>query len=361
MPESYKDPLLQQAFKLYHKKKYQSVITTLETRIYNYRDSRIFYNILGVSCLFEREYSAALSYFSRSIELSEDDVDVLYCIGLVHYIRGRIRDALSYLLQVLTLDEGHRLSKRLLHYIRTDKSMARDHEFYVTAAIVPKFVPVDRKGLILVLSGIAFCGILGGALFLWLLTRPSAKDERFFLPRGALIIEATELSNSTETSNEFVLTNQEIREAFSEMETLFLENRDTEVRIIANRLLLSNISHEVRIRTEQILGVLEERPSFFDAIPDVSFSEIAAQPQLFDRVAVLWKGRVANLRASDERIVFDFLIGYVNQQTLEGIVQVEVEFPIVLENENSIEVLGLVTMQDETFYLDAISIRTNLE
>lgn len=357
----YKDPLLQQAFRLYRKKKYQAVINLLETRIYNFRDSKIFYDVLGVSCLFEQEYAAALSYFTRALELEEDNADTMYCIGLVHYLRGRIRDSLGHLLQALTYDEKHSLSKRLLNHIRKDKSMRREHESYIKESLIPRFVPMNQMGFIISLGVIATLSITAVALVLWYPKKTDIQHEGFALPRGNLTIATRRTQGSASQTNVFVKQGNEVRAAFKEMESLFLENRDIEVRLIANELLLSNISPEVRAKTEHILGLLESKPNFFDEIPEISFASVAADPLLYKAVVVSWRGKIANLFATDDMITFDFLVGYVDQRVLEGIVRVAVDFPIVLENEDSIELLGVIVNEDSGFSIDALSIRTSIE
>jgi len=67
-------------------------------------------------------------------------------------------------------------------------------------------------------------------------------------------------------------------------------------------------------------------------------------PELHNRAFIRWRGRIANIEIGTERIRFDLLVGYHTGQVVEGIVPVELDFAVLLDNTNAVEVIGWVDL-----------------
>ncbi len=359
MPKIIKDRVLLEAFEFYRRKKYQAVTNLLEPLLYNYRESNVYYMVLASAFILQNDYSAAYTYFLKAHELHKEDANILYCLGLVHFLRGRIPDAIKYLLLAISFQDTHQLSKKLLSHIRTDQGRGRDNSSYLRTKTLPKVVPANVSKILtwtITPVGVILLAVLGYFLYPILLPEP---DVVFSLPKGQLINQSSEDTNSTNRA-ELLYTSDDVRSTFKEIEDLFLSEKDAQARILLNSILLSDVTTEVRTKAEHVKTLLNDEPNFLDHIPEVTYQDVLEYPLLYEEVAVSWSGKIANIRSNDTRFEFDFLIGYVNQQLLEGIVEVRVPFPISLENEDSVEILGIVTPDQQSFYINAVSIRKNI-
>jgi len=98
-----------------------------------------------------------------------------------------------------------------------------------------------------------------------------------------------------------------------------------------------------------------------------SYREVAAEPRLHEGCYTAWRGRAANIRIEPEAVFFDLLVGYEDEQLLEGIVPVRVDFAVSLEENRRVEVLGMVSPVDRGeavkpgIALEAVSIHQLIE
>ena len=71
----------------------------------------------------------------------------------------------------------------------------------------------------------------------------------------------------------------------------------------------------------------------------------------------MWKGKVTNLRITEEKISFQFMVGYHYEKELQGIVPVELDFGANIKNGNALELLGQVVAKENYIILKCISWR----
>jgi len=153
-----------------------------------------------------------------------------------------------------------------------------------------------------------------------------------------------------------ILTEKEALASFDKAKRLFSQYRDEAAMVELNRLLLSNATRQVKTKAKILSGLVRE-PSFLSMPDSFTYTEVAANPGLYEGVGVIWKGLPANTAGSDTSTTFDLLVGYDDKQRLEGIVPVRAGFKVTIASDRPIEVLARVRIiNTHTFYLDCIAI-----
>ncbi len=110
----------------------------------------------------------------------------------------------------------------------------------------------------------------------------------------------------------------------------------------------------MRLERSGLLGSLAN-PGFDSLDKSYSYAQVAADPWLYDKCWVIWRGKTANVRYEGSSIYFDLLAGFDNEQVFEGRVTVEIPFPAVMEP-LPIEILAQVIPDGEDFSLKAKTI-----
>jgi len=146
-----------------------------------------------------------------------------------------------------------------------------------------------------------------------------------------------------------------VRQVFQKARRLLLDYRDNMAAVEINRLLLSNATLAIKERARMLKGFVTQ-PTFDTLRDGFAYSQVAAQPALYDGCAVRWRGKVANLKIGKDAIVFDLLVGYDQEKELEGIVPVVLPFAAQLANGIPIEVLGQVQVQRDRLSLQGLSV-----
>ena len=67
-------------------------------------------------------------------------------------------------------------------------------------------------------------------------------------------------------------------------------------------------------------------------------------------------GTLSNLNILEKKIHFSLLVGYDEGKVLEGVVNVELNENVKIQENQPIEVLGKVVLKDNTFYLEAVTV-----
>jgi hypothetical protein len=134
---------------------------------------------------------------------------------------------------------------------------------------------------------------------------------------------------------------------FNEARNLFNAYHDEGAKRNLNRILESNASAAIKNKAS-LLKSYTAVPGF-DTLKDrFNYAEVAAEPALYRDCYVLWRGAAANIQNDEEKIRFDLLVGYDTRRVMEGAVEVEVNFPAVINPSLPLEVLGRVVLLDGT-------------
>ncbi|MFP4483511.1 MAG: tetratricopeptide repeat protein [Spirochaetota bacterium] len=352
---------LRTAERLFRRGRYAEVIHHLESQVFAYRENARFYELLGFSCLRTGDYGGAYSFLSRSAQLDKENAQVLDGLAVAELKRRRPTDAIQTWLDALEINPNDRLARKGLNLVRRAEhplTLAQELSEREVSALLP---PEPRQRLVVrrVSIGVAVVAALGAASYLvaerGLLDRLDAAPPR----------EGEELTRFQQEPEEwidfegefrYVYTEAEVEDIFDRAARYFHDFRDNLARREINRILNSNASERVKERATLLIDYIQE-PDFNSFQDGFSYTEVAAEPWLYEGCYVRWRGRVTNLRV-DDSIRFDLMVGYESGRVLEGVVRVVVPFGVSLDSGDSAELIGRVETEDERLSrLEAVSIR----
>jgi hypothetical protein len=354
---------LGEARKLFRARKFPDVIRLLEPEVFRYRENFEYFQLLGFSCLYAGDFGGAFSYISRAHQLKDDDASVLIGLAAVHFRRAENEHALKKWLQVAEAHPGNAIARRGLDLLRKGVSPDSLQEFIDSGRLRTLFPPLPRRIsgtsflvtllCILVAAGVAYLGVrfagpwgakLAGK---WGAQRP-----------GVAVIEIpTGLSSFVDVGTDFtfVFTENEVRRMFQKARNELLAYRDNLAVVDLNRILLSNAAPAVKERARLLKGFVTQ-PTF-DTVKDAwPYATVRKQPALYDGAAVVWTGKVANMKVGKASIAFDLLVGYDQEKQLEGIVPVTIPFAAEVSNGSAVVVLGQVVANGSAPKLLGISL-----
>jgi hypothetical protein len=351
---------LKKAERLFASGRYSDVIRILEPQVFMYREHPRFYYLLGMSCLRMGDFGGAYSYLSRGAQLAPDDTDALLGLAAVHVRRNETQDALRLWLEVLDVDPKNPQARRGLSLLRSAETQAEVQETFRDERLsrVLPAKPFPLRKTLLWGGGAVAVGVAVVLAFLvpWsqLLDRGAESDRE-----GAEILQVdTAGEQLIQYTGDFryVLTEREVERLFDDIREYFHDGQDNLARRAINRLLHSNASAELKERALLLTDYLRE-PGFTTFGENFPYQEVSTEPWLYEGCYVRWRGRAANVTVGDDAITFDLLVGYENEQVLEGVVPVRLDFAARVESAMSVEVIGEVIADDELTGLRGVAIR----
>lgn len=350
--------VLDRAKRSFSRKRYYDVISLLEPEVINYRDSFIFYYLLGLSCLYTGDIGGAGSYFQRARQIKMRDPDLLAAQAALYLRRGNIQQAVDYYLEILEYAPKHKLAKKALQFLRlkADEDTISD---LVSTGKIARFYPCLRFGVpkivpvILASVMVLVLGILQFAL-------PSAAKAVKGAPRADLTsfeLNPEERENLVETGGtaRYILTAKEIETSWTKARALFQSWRDNAAQVEVNRLLSSNASSPVKQKA-RLLMTWFKAPGFDNLKDNYDYSAVMADPVLYLDCWVIWKGMAANLEQTPQGISFDFLVGYDTRNRLEGIISAVFEGHVAVDTDTPLEVLGRLVPENGRTVLNVLAI-----
>ncbi|MFA7567432.1 MAG: hypothetical protein WCY01_10430 [Alkalispirochaeta sp.] len=350
-----KSKALRKAGRLYRQRQYAHVINLLEPQVFMYRESWTYYHILGMSCMYTGDYAGAYSYLRRAADLDDEKTETMLAIGAVLLRRRQVDLAIRNYLDILDGDPRNRRARKALQWIRTLENPDDVIEWFESGKvkrILPRkgaYLPrVANVGLILIaLAALAVFVIPPGVQFL--MDRFGGTDrpgsEILILDRGTDLVVPVGQSSGAPDDPVFVFTEGEVENLFRDIGRLFNDSRDNMVRRELNRIQLSNAGIRIKQQAELLRAYLVE-PDFTSLSDSFSYRDVEAQPALYNGVYVKWRGRIANLVIGEDAITFDLLVGYESGRVVDGIVPVRVPYAVLLNDGESIEVIGRVIPRD---------------
>jgi tetratricopeptide (TPR) repeat protein len=360
---------LQDIKKLFLKHKYAEVVRLLEPEIYRFRDSFLYYRLLGLSCLHLQDGGGAFSYLNRALQIKEDDVDSFLGIAAVHLKKRNIDEALKIWLRVLELSPGNRTARRALNRVR--KGMGEDEvSRLVDSGKIRMFYPAQPFRLspavplvVLALAAAAVGGWFlvkeGPALLAALKPAPAVTPPPARPEIAAVELSGDALRTDFKAKARFTFTEAQIDQVWKTAKDYFMAYRDNAAVYELNRLLDSNASLYIKENVRRLKSYART-PEFKDFInfPDnYPLAAVAKDPSLYDGCYVLWRGTVANLFIGKEQIKFQFLVGSYDNRTFEGAVSVVLDFGEKLENNYYLELMAKVAANGSSFTLKGALLR----
>ena len=356
-----KDSNLKKAEKYFREGNYSRVIRILEPDVFNYRDNDRYYYLLGISSLFTEDYSGANSYIRRSLQINPVSSNTLLALAVIQLKRNNSKESIRLWLEVLDKHPDNKYAKRGLNLLKNSGVPDSLPEQFIKRNIknlVPgKISALFYKTVKAVFFTAAAAALAAVLYFSALKITDYYNSKNSLIPDVALNRNAELISESGDF--ELELTEKEILKTFDRAREHFVENRDNNAQIEINRLLFSNASEIVKDKAELLQSYLK-KPDFRYFKNIIDFREVSEKPFLFNNCYVKWKGKITNITVNDNDLDFDFLVGYEDGRLLEGIIRVNVDFPILLEEDFSYEIIGKLNTSG-AFGIKAVSIRKFLK
>lgn len=341
--------------------KYARVISYLEPLSLTYRDSHLFYYLLGSSCLFTGDIGGASTYLRRAEQLNFRHSETQAALAAVHVRRGDTDKAVQLYLDILEREPENRFALKALAFLRSNASPERLAQLTNSGAISYLY-PKPPTTLRFIARTMLIIATLAIAVLALMFVVPSglrayrnAKPVRNGLESFLLSEEERKNPVSAAGNFEYILTEKEAVSAFQRAKDLFATWNDEAALVEINRLLLSNAAASIKTKAETLKG-FAQNPDFTNVKERYDYSQVLRDPRLFDGVAIVWKGSAANVRDENTHPVFDFLVGYQDKKKLEGIVSVDFDFPLKVASGMPFELLGRVRVSGKSFKIEGLAI-----
>jgi len=293
----------------------------------------------------------------RSDQLRPQDAPTLLALAAINLKRSETDQALELWLSVTEFEPGNRMAARGLELLR--RAAAREDPQLLRDArriegLIPG-VPLNPRVLTVPLAVLAGVALLLGASFLLLRYVPRRGPSSRPEVREVVLSAGQPALDSRPEAARYPLSEKQIQESFEKTKRLLLQFRDNLATREVNRLLLSNASAYVKEKA-RLLATFTRVPDFTTIKDPFSFREVAADPPLHAGCYVVWRGKVANLQIDRDAVSFDLLVGYENQQQLQGVVPIAAAFAAELADGDAVEVLGKVDLASGKLALQAVSL-----
>jgi hypothetical protein len=358
---------LTRAARLARRGKYENAAQLLESEVYNYRDSFMFFYLLGLCSLYAGNYGGAHDYLSRARELKAGEPSALLALAALYVKRGDSRRAISFYLEARDIDGKNRIAKHGLNILKKYAG-SDDLQAWVESgklrSLFPPFPHEKIKPARLALKIIPPVLLaLAAAAFLFVKNNPLAaqRPAREGFAESALTrADKREAAEAGGVYN-LILTEKQILTAYENARNFFSAGRDNAARVEINRIMESNagegIKNKARIMARYLeapdFETLKSRPS-----EGVNYADAAKDPPLYRDCYALWSGMAANIAEGHDETSFDFLVGYDKRRVVEGIVKVRMPFAAAIDPGRPLEVLGRIEPSDTPggFSMEGITI-----
>jgi len=347
---------IQKAEILYRKKRYEEVVQLLEPLVIYNRENPLFYLLLGLSCLYIKEWNGAEIYIQRAYSLDAANPEITLAVAAIYTYKGLSDKALPVYLRLI--DEKHfiKQSKTGLEILKNSHKPDIILNFFQSVDVkkvlppsamhIPGWLKSGSLAVLLIILGI---NILPYATSLFL-------KEEVSRPEIEKIKIETNEGNYVSFSGDFPfkLTGEEIIESFNSAKNYFQDYDDNQARKELNLIQYSNASPEIKIKVETLQKFITQ-PTFDTLKSNFNYQEVITDPLLYNSCFIIWKGRLSNLEIGKYSINFDFLVGYHDEKVLEGIVPSELKFAADIDSSLPIEILAKVKSNVDTFSLEVLS------
>ncbi|MGL1894144.1 MAG: hypothetical protein OCD02_21120 [Spirochaetaceae bacterium] len=346
---------------------YSSVIRLLESKIPLFLENKEFYVILAKAFYYTGDNAGAKLYFDRGQKIHWDVDSALYLAAL-GLKRRDYNSSLRIWLDILDEDPNNKMAKKGLASLKKYSTMD-ELESFIHSKKVDRLIPrkkiklavstIITLYLLLFLAAVAFIGIKANFIGKFLeiknvqdntvLENSREGNDQFKL--DDLNSEYLDFSNQSI----FSFSGSQIEDYFKSASSLFMENKDNKVRTYLNLIKYSNASEQVKQKAIKLESYLVE-PNWVNYSDEITFMDVSSSLYEYENCVVKWRGMLSNLEIKDRKIHFSFLVGYDNGKILDGVVPVELNENVKLQENQPIEVLGRVVRRDDTFYLEALTV-----
>jgi tetratricopeptide (TPR) repeat protein len=340
------DPLLSKAARFARSKNYEGALKILKDEEDRYYGSFKYYYLYGVICLYSGAFVDALTSFRQAYNIKMKDPYTLLGLAVLHLKRMNTVQAVDYYLDVQEMDPKNKIAKKALFVIRKHSDPEELSDWLTPVRTAKLFPPIPFPG-VSVKTVVSSFLIIAAALVLFFGISSKIRSKPESRPSAQFTLSAQERSAPVETGGSYmyILTRDQAIGHYDRALSLFTSYRDEAAKIYLNRILVSNASENLKNKARLLMSFMEI-PGFdnFKQADNPSFSDVKNEPAVYRDVYVIWRGMATNLEVTDEAVYFDFLVGYDTRKTLEGIVPVEFKFPVSINTERPLEVLGKIDL-----------------
>ncbi|WP_428771340.1 hypothetical protein V1L52_05295 [Treponema sp. HNW] len=350
--------VLKKARRLLASRRFSQVISLLEPKLIDYRESFRFFYLLGTACLYVGDIGGAELYYKKARDLKMTDPALINAQALLFLRRGEIHRAVEYYLEVQDYDPANRTAKRALDFIKKNTGSENLID-YIHSKKIKRFYPAlgIRPAFIASLCIIILCAAVFVPAFFYF--KPF-KPDVLRADLSAFVLSTEEKQNPLEQDTassvfRLVLTKKELETAYEDAQRYFQKYRDNAAQVEINRILNSNASASVRQKARLLMDYLSE-PGF-DTLADLySYSQVSAQSWLYMDCWVVWTGRVTNIEQTENEYRCDLLVGYDTMERMEGIVPLILKQPVHIDTALPVKVLARVQSENGRLILRGKSV-----
>ncbi|WP_156104520.1 tetratricopeptide repeat protein [Spirochaeta lutea] len=355
---------IKQARRFLVEKKYSKVIHLLTPQIFLYRNNPEFHEILGQACLRSNDFGGAYTYFQRVVNIDPKNTTAKLGIAYILVRRGRTTQALQEWLEVIENDDSNSQAKKGLDLIKSapeDRDWPEWFSNHPTDFLLPPTGFAWRPIIRVVSAVVGLSVILLGGF--WVLTTLQKPREITRAGGEVLLFSSDTQTIGSSGSFSLIFTEAQVEDILNKTIDAFEAYQDNRVRFLINRLQHSNAAEDIKTKTLLLQDHLAP-PNFVDPFWYPELREVlnTPNPEQYQGVFTLVSGKVSNVVQLDDRIRFDLLVGYQEQQVLQAVIPVQVFFPVELNGGENVEIIGEISLIESTvtmvgFELTAASIR----
>jgi hypothetical protein len=290
---------------------------------------------------------------------SSEDYNHLAFIYSRHNEKEKV---ISSYCKALEKSRSNKRAKKALDYIRRQSgeiNFSEDEYFEKILKKEPFFVPVSLSIKIFIMAAVIFFAAVlsynGINIFLKNSEMLKSKTEldKIILPD----YNPNLLEKPKEDKVDFSYSEKEIKEIFEKIKSNILENKAVSAQILINQIKLSNASPNVKVKMNLLEDyIIEPDYAFFKNV--LSFNDFTKNKNLYDKVYILWHGRVVNQAITKESIKFFLVIGDEKAGIVEGMAPVVFEKAVVLKNNDMVDIFGKIRLDErssekaDAFYIE---------
>ena len=268
---------------------------TLEPAIVQYQDDERYFLLLGLCAIRCRTIGDAVTYLRRGLRIDDHNRDILQALAICAYIQNSKAQSIDYLLTALSAHPKYRPANALLQYIKSHSDSAPRQRAPATdhmRPFLPRIPYVSARVAYGTIASLAAAAAVACGVLLFVALPRAADDEATARRPGTEeIIGARGVGQyvDLQANSRYVFNNQQIAAILDGIERQFIAHADNEVCVDINRLLNSNAHEQIKQRMI-FLGSYLSRPTFLSLSTEYSYSDVAAEPHLYNSCYIKWRG-----------------------------------------------------------------------
>ncbi|MGL4981364.1 MAG: tetratricopeptide repeat protein [Treponemataceae bacterium] len=343
--------VLQKAHKLFTQKKFSAVLSMLEPKIIDFRDSAEYFYLLAVSCMYMGDLGGTQSYLQRGRQIRLRDPKLLLAQAALFLRKGDTGQAVEFYLETLEYDPKNKIAKKAMQFIRKhgdDQTL----ESWIQKEKIKQFYPPTGVYIpVFPFVILAFLIVAGSVIALLPKTKPQTADRADL---SKIVLSTDEKTKpvvadlSIETYN-LLLSADEVNKSYLQAQTFFQQYRDNSALVEINRILNSNAISQIKQKATLLKDFLSP-PTFetlqSDEKENFSYQQVMKNPLFYAGCWVVWRGRVANIVTDETTFTCDFVIGYDTENRIDGIIPLFFNQPVTIDTARSLQVLGNLAFVD---------------